>query len=492
MSNLNTQVAAATKWSVITEVMAKLVAPITSMVLARLLTPSAFGVVATLNMIIVFVEIFTDAGFQKYLIQQQYADEKDRDKDTNVAFWTNLAMSFILWCIIIVFAEPLATLVGNPGLGIVLIVACASIPLEAFSSIQMALFKKDLDFKTLFYRRLVSIIIPLIVTIPLAFWLRSYWALVIGTICVNLANAIILTLKSNWRPRLYYSFLRLRRMSSFCTWAIIDAVLVWATAYADIFFIGIMLNEYYLGLYKTSMTTVGQITSLITASILPVVMPALSKVNNDYSAMRELLLKMQKYTAIFLLPIGFGVFAFQDLITAIFLGNQWTEAAPFIGLWGLMEVIMIVFARFCSNIYPAISRPDIAAWSQILHLVVLIPAIYIAVGYGFYTLYITRTFVRIEGIAVNMFFAYYLIKQSPWQMIKNVLPELIACVITIWALSYLLLTINKSIVFSLMCCIVCGIIYVISLYLFREERAILRKVYNNIFKNIHFNSVFVK
>ena len=175
MPTLNQQVANATKWSAITEVMGKLVAPVSSMILARLLTPDAFGVVATLNMVIAFAEIFTDAGFQKYLIQQPFKDADDRDKDTNVAFWTNLAMSCLIWGIIAIFAEQLATLVGNPGLGKVLIVACVSIPLAAFSSIQMALFKKDLDFKTLFYRRLVAIIVPLVVTVPLAFITRSYW-----------------------------------------------------------------------------------------------------------------------------------------------------------------------------------------------------------------------------------------------------------------------------------------------------------------------------
>ena len=67
--NLNSKVRNATKWSTVTEIAAKLVTPITSMVLARLLTPEAFGVVATLTMIITFAELFTDAGFQKYLIQ---------------------------------------------------------------------------------------------------------------------------------------------------------------------------------------------------------------------------------------------------------------------------------------------------------------------------------------------------------------------------------------------------------------------------------------
>lgn len=74
--------------------------------------------------------------------------------------------------IVALFNEQIAIMVGNPGLGIVIIVACIQLPLTSFSSIQMALFRRDFDFKTLFSIRVISIIIPFIVTIPLAFWFK--------------------------------------------------------------------------------------------------------------------------------------------------------------------------------------------------------------------------------------------------------------------------------------------------------------------------------
>lgn len=470
--NLNGKIVTATKWSTITEVMAKLVAPISSMVLARLLTPEAFGVVATLTMVIAFAEIFTDAGFQRYLIQHEFKDEEDKDKSTNVAFWSNLTMSFVLWGVIAIFNAPLAELVGSPGLGHVLVVACVSIPIAAFSSIQMALFKRSLDFKTLFWRRLATVLVPLCVTIPLAFWLRSYWALVIGTIVTNLVNAILLTVKSNWRPRRYYSFARLKEMFSFCGWSIVDAVLVWTTAYIDIFFIGRALDTYYLGLYKTSIVTVGQFTSLITASVLPVVMPAISRLQDNIPEMKNTLLKFQKYTAVLLLPLGVGIFLFQDLVTAIMLGNQWTEAAPFIGLWALMEVVTVIFARFCSNVFPAIGKPRISVIVQILHLVVLIPAVIISGQYGFRPLYITRSLVRLEGVLVNFIFIYLTIKQSPWKMIVNVLPELLSCLV-MSCVALLLLRFNNTIAMSFVWIVACAVVYFITLSMFPEDRRIL-------------------
>ena len=107
-------------------------------------------------------------------------------------------------------------MVGNSGLGHVLSISCVSIPpLAAFSSIQMALYRRDLDFKTLFKVKLVGICIPLLVTIPLAFVLKSYWALVLGAIVTNLLNAILLTVYSKWKPRLFYSFSKLKEMFSF-------------------------------------------------------------------------------------------------------------------------------------------------------------------------------------------------------------------------------------------------------------------------------------
>ena len=93
MSDLNNKVITATKWSSITEIAAKLISPISTMVLARLLTPDAFGILVTAVMVISFAEIFTDAGFQKYLIQHKFNTTEDLHKSTTVAFWSNFMNS---------------------------------------------------------------------------------------------------------------------------------------------------------------------------------------------------------------------------------------------------------------------------------------------------------------------------------------------------------------------------------------------------------------
>lgn len=73
---LDNKISSSTKWSFVGEVIAKLITPVTSMVLARVLTPDAFGIIAAINMIISFADIFKDAGFQKYLIQHNFRSKR--------------------------------------------------------------------------------------------------------------------------------------------------------------------------------------------------------------------------------------------------------------------------------------------------------------------------------------------------------------------------------------------------------------------------------
>lgn len=468
--SLNSKVKTATKWSTIGEIAAKLVTPISSMVLARILTPDAFGVVTTLTMVISFAEIFTDAGFQKYLVQHEFKGEQDRDESTNVAFWSNLVLSLLIWGIISVLSSSLASLVGSPGLGHVLIIACVSIPLAAFSSIQMALFKRDFEFRKLARVRIITTLIPLLITVPLAFLLRSYWALVIGTIIVNAANAVLLMAFSSWKPRLYYSFSKLKEMLSFTVWSMIEAISIWLTGYVDVFIVGRMLSQYYLGLYKTSSALVGQIMGLVTAISTPILFSALSRLQNDREEFLNLFFKFQKIVGLLVFPLGMMIFLFSDLATSLFLGSQWIEASGFVGLWGLTSAVTIVLAHYCSEVYRAKGKPKLSVLAQVLHIVVLWPAVLIAVKYGFETLYVSRSLVRLESVLVHLCIMGIVLKMPIGRMVSNVLPSClaVACMCIV-----LLFPSANSVWLSIGYIFIAGIIYFTVILLFPEERSII-------------------
>lgn len=483
---IKTKVATATKWSSITEILIKLVTPITSMLLARLLTPEAFGVVATINLVISFSDMFTDAGFQKYLVQHEFETEEDLNKSTNVAFWSNLAVSVFIYIGICIYADPIAKLVGNEGLGNTLRISCIIILMTSFSSIQMARYRRSLNFKTLFKVRVIAAVIPFVITVPLAFLLRNYWALIIGIMSTNLFNAVFLTALSAWKPKLYFSWRRLKEMLSFSLWSLLEAISIWLTSYIDTFIVGSILSSYYLGLYKTSMTTINSYMGIITAATTPVLFSALSRQQNNDVEFKKTFYKFQCLVAALVFPMAAGLFLYKDLATQILLGSQWKEAAGFMGLWALTSGITIIFSHYNSEIFRSKGRPKLSFLSQCIHLVFLVPILLCAAYMGFEALYISRSLIRLQMIVVSQIILWVCFKMSFLRTVKNVLPSLIAtCLMSLTAFG--LQFVNDTVIWSIISIFICIIVYFCILMCFPSMRSelIQSKVFQKYFRKGH-------
>ncbi|WP_411738684.1 lipopolysaccharide biosynthesis protein [Peribacillus sp. S4] len=473
------KVAKATKWSTITEISAKLVAPVSNMILARILAPEAFGVVATVTMIISFVEMFTDAGFQKYLVQHEFKDEDEKYKSANVAFWTNFSISIFLFGIIAYFSESISVLVGSPGLGNLITIACVQLPITAFSSIQMALYKREFDFATLFFVRMISILIPLVLTIPLALLGLSYWALIIGSIFTYLSNAIILTIKSTWKPEFYFDIGVLKKMLDFSIWSLIEAISIWFTVWIDAFIIGFYLNQYFLGLFKTSTTMVNSIMGLITASIIPVFFVTLSRLQNDNISFKQMFYKFQRTASIFIFPFGIGIFLYSDLVTTILLGNQWEEASVLIGIWALTSAVKIVFCNFSSEVYRAKGRPKLSFLAQILYLVVLVPTIIVSAKIGFLTLIYARSLIQFYFVLIHFILMKFAMGFPIVKTLKNLIPTAISVMI-MGIFGVTIQRLNDGIIWSIITIILCAFFYFIVLCLFPIIRRDMKDLKNRI------------
>lgn len=455
---MSQEIGRAAKWSSIAEIIARLISPITNMILARLLEPEAFGVVATITMVISFAEIFTDAGFQKYIIQHEFADDEALDNSTNVAFWTNLGVSTYICIIVFLFRHQIADLVGSPGLGNSISVASILIIVTAFSSIQMARYRRALDFKTLFFIRIITSLIPLVVTVPLAIILRNYWALLVGTFASQLCNAIALTVRSKWKPKCYYSFALFKEMFAFTAWTLLESISIWLTTNIGVFIVGNYLNDYYLGIYKTSMSTVNAYMAIITNALTPVLFSALSRYQKDDKSFRRTYYQFQRLTAVLVIPMGIGIYLYRDLVTQSLLGSQWGEASGFIGLWGLTSAFTIVFSHFSSEVYRSKGKPKVSLILQVIHIAFLVPLLVLTAPQGFKSLYIARSLVRIQGILADLIVMRVMFGFEIDRIVKNVLPMIISALI-MGVAGYLMQQLSFSIIWQFMSVFICIIIY---------------------------------
>src|SRR5690606_12642380 len=152
--------------------------------------------------------------------------------------------------------------------------------LTAFTSIQIALIKREFQFNKLFLLRLINLLVPLVVTIPLALINMSYWAIIIANLSIYIIQTIVLYTIKGWRPSFYYSFNIINGIFSYSSWMIIKSFYIWLTGWIDVFIISFIFTKYQVGLYKTSINMVSSIMSIVTTSLLPVLFSGLSRLNN--------------------------------------------------------------------------------------------------------------------------------------------------------------------------------------------------------------------
>ncbi len=467
------------KWSTAGEFFSKLVTPITNMILARLLAPEDFGVLATVNMIITFVDLFTDSGFAKYIIQCDFENKEETEQYVNVAFWTNLFLSVGLWGLISIFRNPISRIVGNEGHEIVIVVASTQLMITSFSSIQTALYRRHFEFKELFVARIIMALIPIIVTVPLSYLMRNYWALIIGSIMQQLVMAIYLSAKSRWKPRFYYDVQKLYKMLSYSIWSLCEALAYWLSTWFDVFVIGASFSIYYLGIYKNSLNMVNSVMQLIKASIIPVLFSSLSRLKDNSSKFTHIYDLLQETAAIVLIPLGVGIFMFKETATLILFGEKWLESSMIIGVWALSASLGAVFTNFYGEAFKAKGIPKVLFFYEVLCLLIMIPICLIFKQSGFWPFVYSRAAVVFVQIALGFYFMKKHIDYPVMHMLKNIFPAVCCTLVMIIIGEALKHFLPNTLLFQILSVIGCMITYFFTLKIFFNDK--MQDIINIIF-----------
>ncbi|MCI8513992.1 MAG: lipopolysaccharide biosynthesis protein [Lachnospiraceae bacterium] len=456
-------------WSLFSEVAAKFVTPVTNMLLARILTPDDFGVLAICNMLVSFVDIVTDAGFGKYLVQADMHSEEEKRRYADVAFWSNFGISVVAYLIIVRNRIKIAGLLGGEEYAAIICVASFQLILTSVSSIQTGLFRRGFEFKKLFAARFAVALVPLLIAVPLAYFTGSYWALVIGSLSGALINSVMLTILSPWKPRFYYSFALLKKMFHFSFWSLCEGLANWMIFWFDTFLVTKAYSAYYVGLYKNSANMVMSIMGMITASMSPVLLSVLSRVKDNRREYEELYLTIQRIMLYVIIPMGVGLFCYRDMVTYILFGSRWSEAADIIGAWGLMMTCSVIFYSFPAELYKSKGVPKILFFLQSSYLIFVIPVSLLAAGSGFWNFVYVRCFCIVEEIIISMVFINRYFSISPGKVFSNMKKPLFgSCTIIVTYKVFSIFTYTRLLEFLSM--LFSAFAYLVILYLcFRDD-----------------------
>lgn len=477
-SLLQNKMVGAAKWSFFGECASKLIVPITNMILARILIPDHFGVLSIVVMITNFADLFTDAGFQKYLVQHNFKSDEEMYDYASVAFWTNMAITIFIWLLIFVLARPLSIVLNKPGYQWVIRIGSMKLFLTAFTSVQRAIYQRCFDYKTVAWVRIIVALIPVVITIPLALAGFLYWSLIIGLLASELVYAVILTAKSKWKPKKYYSFEKLKKMFSFSIWSLVEQITIWLSCYADTLILSIFLTDTLVGMYKQPENMISSIFNIFSATFMSILFSALSRLNDqkDEKDFWNIVFKTQLTVATTIVPLSVGIYLYRELATQIMLGSQWDMAIVVVGLMALSTGIQTVMNNTASEIYRAKGEPKVSVLAQTLYIIWLIPLSVVSVKHGFDTFVKVRAFMSI----IFMFIHYGIIRYRYQIRFSSVLsnvkyPVLASAVMyaVVWAVQRFA---GENVLINLLGIPVGMIIYTLVVCCFKPVRQIIRGV----------------
>jgi lipopolysaccharide exporter len=367
--SLNTRMAKGAIWMVVARLGDRTIGLVSIVIMGRLLNPADFGLVAMATAIVAMLELLGSFGFDTVLIQNPAASRSHFD-----TAWTFNLMFATVTAVALLFIAPLASaFYGEPRLTYVIRWLALAAIVQGFENIGIVIFRKELRFKQEFCLLFARRLIVFSVTIPLAFTLRNYWALVVGVVLSRVMSVILTyVMQRSYRPRLSLS--ARGELFHFGKWMAIISFLGFLTTRCADFMVGKFSGPGPLGLFNMSNEIANLPTSDLIAPINRAVFPGYSKKAGDLTALRQSYLSVIGIIAILSLPAAFGIAAVADLIVPFMLGPKWNAAIPSLIVLSFYGVLLV----FTSNghyAYLALGRPRIPALLGATQLVILLPLV---------------------------------------------------------------------------------------------------------------------
>ncbi len=349
---LQGQMARGAAWMIGARFFIKSLGIISTLVLVRLLLPADFGLVALATAFVAGLELIKTFGFDVALIQDQDAGT---DK-FNTAWTINLLFSILLAASLLAAAGPVSGFYSDTRLKPVLFALSFSMILQGFENNGVVNFRKNMEFGKEFIFLTVQKIAAFSVTIPLAFVLRNYWALVAGIIASSLTATISSYVMHPFRPRL--SMKNFWELFHFSKWLVLNSALYFIRRRAAEFVLGKFGGIKAVGLYSVSDEISHMVTSELVAPINRAVFSGYAKMAADRAELRVGYLNVMSVIAILSIPAATGIASIADLLIPVMLGPNWIAAVPLIQILAFSGAIAILETNIGAA-YLALGRPQI-------------------------------------------------------------------------------------------------------------------------------------
>lgn len=411
-------------WKFLERVGAQVVSFIVSIVLARLLMPDAYGTVALITVFTTVLQVFVDSGLGNALIQKKNTD----DIDFSTVFYTNIGFCIILYSLIYLLAPSIAMFYNKDELVPLIRVVSITILISGIRNVQQAYVSKKMMFKKFFFSTLGGTISAAIIGIVLALNGFGVWALVAQQLTNLFVSTLILWFVVKWRPKLVFSFQRLKQLYKY-GWKLLASALL-DTVYNNCtqLIIGKIYSSGDLAYYNKGKQFPELIVVNVNSSIDSVLLPAMSEVQDKKEHIKNMTRRSIKMSMYIMAPCMIGMAAVASNIIEILLTNRWAGSVIF------MQIFCVVFMFYPIhtanlNAIKAMGRSDLFLKLEIIKkaigTILLIATMFVSVKAMAYSLLVSCFTSQIINVWPNK----KLLDYGYIEQIKDIYPTLLLAII---------------------------------------------------------------
>ncbi len=411
-----------------------------SIILARLLSPDVFGLMAICMIIIKGVNTFTKSGIIDALIHRQNSFEEDK----GTAFTILVVRGFLLYFIVALAAPFIADFYNEEMLVAMLQVIAIGLIFTGFININTVNKQKELDYRKIAYQEKTVAVIGTIIIVVLAYYLRDVWALIYGFVLTTLLSLIFSYVYI--KGKISFSFDKdiAKQLFTFGKFITGTTIVLYIATELDNAVIGKVLNTEQLGYYVLAFTLTNLVVNEIARYAAKIMFPAYSKLQDDLPAIKNAYLRVVNMITLLAVPAAVGIFVLSQQIVLVVYGEKWL---PAIAPLQLLTVFTIFRAMASSTgyVFYGLGKPKIEFRIALVRLIVMSAIIYyLVIHYGLFGAAITVLIGMFLHWVLGLFFLNSLIKLKFREYLKSIAQPTLTSLIMGLAIYFLSTVVNGN------------------------------------------------
>lgn len=403
---------------------AQIVTFVVSIVLARILAPEEYGIIALVTVFTTILQVFVDSGLGTALIQKKEAD----DLDFSSVFYFNLGICIILYLAMFLLAPLIAGFYNDVSLIPIIRVISLTIVASGVKGIQQSYVSRNMLFKRFFFSTLGGTIFSAILGIVMAYSGYGVWALVAQQLSNTFIDTLILWLTVKWRPKKMFSWERLKHLLSFGWKLLISSLL--DTVYNNLrnLIIGKIYSSSDLAFYNQGDKFPKVIVTNINASIDSVLLPSMSSVQDDHTRVKSMTRRAIKTSTYIMAPLMMGLVFCASPIVSLLLTDKWLPCVPFLQIFCITYMFWPIHTANL-NAINAMGRSDLFLKLEIIKKVIGLTLLFITMRISVMAMAYSLLVSGLLSQIINSWPNRKLLDYGYLEQLKDILPAILLAVV---------------------------------------------------------------